>query len=45
MVCIRAGSGDLCEGLMSVSQQLVLNTLGVFIAETMYNLSLPNLYL
>ena len=40
-VCIHAGSADLCQGLTSISQQLVLDTFEVCIAETMYNLSLP----
>ena len=33
MVCI---SGDLCDGLTSVSQQVALNTFEVSIAEIMY---------
>ena len=39
------GSVDLCEGLTSISQQLVLNTFEIFIAETLYNLPLLNLLL
>ena len=45
MVCIRAGSGALCEGLTSVLQQLVLNTFGVFIAETDIQRVITNLLL
>ena len=45
LVCIRAGSHDLYEGLISVSQQLVSNTFDVFIAQTTYKLLLPDLLL
>ena len=37
-ICICAGSVDICEGLTSISEQLILETLEVFIVETMYNL-------
>ena len=37
-VHIQIRSGDLCQGLMSVSQQRVWLQLILFIAETMYNL-------
>ena len=44
-VCISAGSADLGEDVTFVSQQPVLDGVEVFIAETMYTLSIPNLLL